>query len=89
MAEHPALSAAVLGFRLGGEDSTASAVGSPTQVSPSCSTRALAMPRPSGAGRMHPWVWKPVDGRPLINAVARILHEETGRNYFIPIRVPS
>jgi DNA-binding response OmpR family regulator len=74
MAEHPALSAAVLDFRLGGDDSAAicrrlADLGIPFIFYTGFSD-AVAFQRWPDA----PVVSKPVEGRVLIDAVASLLH---------------
>ena len=74
MAEHPALSAAVLDFRLGGDDSAAVCrrlvdLGIPFMFYTGCSDADAFRHWPAA-----PVVSKPVEGRVLIDAVARLLH---------------
>jgi CheY-like chemotaxis protein len=74
MAEHPALSAAVLDYRLGGDNSTAvcrrlAELGVPFVFYTGFNDAATFNHWPAA-----PVVSKPVDGRVLIDAVARLLH---------------
>ena len=74
MAEHPALSAAVLDFRLGADNSSAvcrrlADLGIPFVFYTGFSDADSFRPWPDA-----PVVPKPVEGRVLIDAVARLLH---------------
>jgi DNA-binding response OmpR family regulator len=74
MAEHPALSAAVLDFRLGGDDSAAvcrrlADLGIPFMFYTGFSDTDAFRHWPDA-----PVVSKPVEGRALIDAVAGLLH---------------
>jgi DNA-binding response OmpR family regulator len=74
MAEHPALSAAVLDYRLGADDSAAvcrrlTELGVPFLFYTGFSDEAVFHRWPDA-----PVVSKPVDARVLIDAVARLLH---------------
>lgn len=74
MAEHPALSAAVLDYRLGGDTSTAvcrrlTDLGVPFMFYTGFSDVAAFSHWPDA-----PVVSKPVDGRVVVNAVVQLLH---------------